>query len=479
MKRLFLPSACLASLLPVLPVHAEVIDSTVITDFVDQTPGFNVTRPLGVTISGDEAVYLVGTMNFDPMELGSSFVEANMGDTNTDRVYVAGFGNGFGGNTIVIAEDGTEATAPQTFDEGVPTLLVVKFDQTTGDATLWVDPDLSETEDLNPADATATVGLVNGSSFDSVVFRAGDFDAEKSVVDFTDFAVYYNGDTPFGSLPEFTPKLVNFTYDGLNGDSEVSIEGEASTAYVLVEADDLDFGNPDQNPVPLTGATVGTLSGDQITTDGDGNATIQFNLGTARPATFIRAEAAPPPPPLLSEDFEAGDGGFTMIDHSGGAGSVWQWGAPNSDGNVGGGAVTGGAGDPPSANCWGTDISNPGTYLAGTDTSLISPIIDMTDVAAATLSFAQAIDIFSPDALVVNLIEADISGGINTIGDPLHSADDDGTINEADWKTISGLDLSAGSGQQVRIEWRFAGNQTDGTYIGAYIDDVLIERAAP
>jgi hypothetical protein len=89
--------------------------------------------------------------------------------------------------------------------------------------------------------------------------------------------------------------LADFSYDPQTGDSEVRIEGEPNTAYILAEADDLDFGNPDQNPVPLSAAAVGTLSGDQVTTDANGDATVQFNLGTAKPATFIRAENAPPP----------------------------------------------------------------------------------------------------------------------------------------------------------------------------------------
>ena len=97
-------------------------------------------------------------------------------------------------------------------------------------------------------------------------------------------------------------------------------------------------------------------------------------------------------------------------------------------------------------------------------------------MTGATLSFAQAIDILSPDALVVNIIEADISGGITVIGSPIHTADDSGTIDEADWKRVSGLDLSGGVGQQVRIEWRFTGSG-DGTYIGAYIDDVTVTPA--
>lgn len=203
-----------------------------------------------------------------------------------------------------------------------------------------------------------------------------------------------------------------------------------------------------------------------------GSTTTLTDVQASGPARFF-ALVEEEIPPLLSEDFELDDGGFTVIDRSaGGIGSDWAHGDPNSDGGAGGGAVTEGNGS--STNCWGTDIGNPGTYASGTDTSLISPVIDLTAVTAATLSFAQAIDILSPDALVVNLIEADIGGDIVTvIGAPLHTADDTGTTTEADWNTISGLDLAAGLGQEVRIEWRFTGNG-DGTYIGAYIDDVLV-----
>lgn len=95
--------------------------------------------------------------------------------------------------------------------------------------------------------------------------------------------------------------LSGFTYDPANGGSEVSLMGIPSTAYILVEAADLDFANPSQSPVPLAGATVGTLDGNQVITDATGDATVQFNLGTAKPATFIRGEQAPS---LLSEDFQ-------------------------------------------------------------------------------------------------------------------------------------------------------------------------------
>lgn len=90
-----------------------------------------------------------------------------------------------------------------------------------------------------------------------------------------------------------TTKLVDFTYNPGVGSAQVSIVGAPNTRYKLVEADDLDFANPDQNPIPLTGATVGTLDGNEVIADASGNATVQFNLGTSKPATFLRAQSVP------------------------------------------------------------------------------------------------------------------------------------------------------------------------------------------
>ncbi len=90
-----------------------------------------------------------------------------------------------------------------------------------------------------------------------------------------------------------TPKLVDFTYGPGDGSAAVSIEGAPNTRYKLVEADDLDFSSPDQDPISLTGATVGSLDGDEVIADGNGNATVQFNLGATKAATFIRAETVP------------------------------------------------------------------------------------------------------------------------------------------------------------------------------------------
>lgn len=89
------------------------------------------------------------------------------------------------------------------------------------------------------------------------------------------------------------PMLVDFNFSEVDGSAQVSIKGAAGTRYKLVEADDLDFMNPNQDPVPLTGATVGVLDGDEVVADANGDATVQFILGTSKEASFIRAVSVP------------------------------------------------------------------------------------------------------------------------------------------------------------------------------------------
>ncbi|MFT5906195.1 MAG: hypothetical protein ACI9E1_001801 [Cryomorphaceae bacterium] len=77
------------------------------------------------------------------------------------------------------------------------------------------------------------------------------------------------------------------------GNTVVGIKGKANTAYKIVEANDLDFSNPDRDPVPLIGSCVGTLNGNTVTTTAAGEATVELNLGTSKKAVFIRGEVVP------------------------------------------------------------------------------------------------------------------------------------------------------------------------------------------
>lgn len=191
-------------------------------------------------------------------------------------------------------------------------------------------------------------------------------------------------------------------------------------------------------------------------------------IGTRR-FFAMREENVPPRPPLLSEGFEVDGGGFTTAKTSG---SDWQWGAPTSSGP--GGSVTTGNGSPSSAKCWGINIGNPGSYANPTTaTRLISPMIDLTEVAAATLSFAQAVDFPLDDTAVVRIFNVDTGLEITTSPFPLTLTD--GNISGAVWQS-SGPHPLPGSAR-IRIEWQFngtGGSTTD--YLGWYIDDVLVKE---
>ncbi|MCH7225905.1 hypothetical protein MLD59_07155 [Verrucomicrobiaceae bacterium E54] len=138
------------------------------------------------------------------------------------------------------------------------------------------------------AGSLAATGQKDPTNGYSVGFRTFNSDLQDVIVD--NVSLYEGA----AAIPEpSSVTLAGFTYDPSDGSAEVSLAGAPNTNYKLVEADDLDFSNPDLDPIPLTGASVGTLVGNEVTTDGSGNATVQFNLGTAKSATFLRAETAP------------------------------------------------------------------------------------------------------------------------------------------------------------------------------------------
>jgi hypothetical protein len=177
-----------------------------------------------------------------------------------------------------------------------------------------------------------------------------------------------------------------------------------------------------------------------------------------------------PVPPLLMEDFETDDGGFTFITTQG---TDWAHGDPDSSGP--GGSVTGGNGS--STNCWGTGIGNPGYFADPTDTCLRSPVIDLTSVSAATLSFAQALDLEAGDSVVVNIIDDTTDTVISADIIPISDPDD----SNANWGTVGPVAIPAAAyGQPVRIEWCLSG--TGGTsfdFMGWYIDDVVVTETTP
>lgn len=181
----------------------------------------------------------------------------------------------------------------------------------------------------------------------------------------------------------------------------------------------------------------------------------------AAPSLFYRLRKYPIlPEVVIAENFEDGNGGFT-VETAGG--TAWAHGAPNSP-DQGGGATTAGNGG--SARCWGTNLT--GGYGAGTDTKLRSPVIDLTGVAGATLSFAQSLDIEANHNLVVNVIDE----ATDTLLQPAIHISTPSIETSSAWTIVRSVAINGG--MKVRIEWHFTGISGGGNYNGAYIDDVLI-----
>ena len=175
---------------------------------------------------------------------------------------------------------------------------------------------------------------------------------------------------------------------------------------------------------------------------------------------FARLAVTGLPVTLLNADFESGAQGFTAVSSGG---SIWEYGTPASA-DLGGGAVnTANSG----SGAWGTVLGGP--YVAATNTKLRSPVIDLTGIPSATLSFAQAIDIRPGDTLVVNVIDDDSD---TVLQSAIHTSSPDPNISAAPWTPVAVATPITGN-QKVRIEWHFTGEGTS-EYLGAYIDDVLV-----
>lgn len=251
---------------------------------------------------------------------------------------------------------------------------------------------------------------------------------------------------------------------------ELTLLGAPETVYEFRSSGTLEF-DPGALITGLTQfdaddpGTIGGGDGSLLTTDADGNGTVRMTL--AGPRNFVRAQ---PPLPLFSEDFEDDGGGFTVATSEG---TPWAWGDPDSTGI--GGSVTAGNGG--STNCWGTGIGDPGFYADPTATCLRSPVIDLTGVAAAELTFAGALDLEPNDLVTVNIID----DATDTViaGDIVSITDED--TGSAAWENVGPIAIPAAAlDRPVRLEWCLdgEGGSTD-DYLGWYIDDVVIEETSP
>jgi hypothetical protein len=321
----------------------------------------------------------------------------------------------------------------------------------------------------------STIAAFDQSAFDTVAFEL----KGGAIIDEIRFGATSDDVLPV-VVSVVDPRITSFTSVGPDL-WELTLEGQGETAYEFRSSTDLVFDpgtlveNLSQGDETNDPGTVGGTGNSLLTTNSDGNGTVRMML--TGPRNFILAQLPPPPPPLLDEGFEAGDGGFTVSTPEGT--TFWAHGNPDSTDQGGlpnpGGSVTEGNGG--SANCWGTDIGSPGYYANPTHTCLRSPVIDLTAVTAAELSFAMALDLDGGDKVTVNIID-------DTTDTPFATdivKISDASSSSAAWERVGPVSLPAAAiGERVRIEWCLTGTGgTSSDFMGWYIDDVLVEDTSP
>jgi autotransporter-associated beta strand protein len=274
--------------------------------------------------------------------------------------------------------------------------------------------------------------------------------------DFDGDGVSNNDERIFGldpTSPTSTSPIVA-PFDSAEGTLGFTRRDPAVTGYsfVIETSTNLMAWHPDTGAILTPGPTVNQMQ------------TVTARLSSElldQPRLFVRV-AAKIPPPLLAADFEENNGGFTVATAGG---TAWQHGAPNSR-DQGGGAIIGGNNG--STNAWGINLT--GGYGPSTNTSLRSPMIDLTGISAATLRFARAIDAASGHTLEVTVINVEDDTVIATVLPPAQDAD---TLT-ANWQMVGPVAIPPEAlGRQVRLQWRFVGDG-DNLYNGAYIDDVTV-----
>jgi len=189
---------------------------------------------------------------------------------------------------------------------------------------------------------------------------------------------------------------------------------------------------------------------------------------------FFRVADPGSTPPLGFTAFENGDDGFTNT--SFGSKTDWKHGLPDSSGV--GGIIAAGHGG--TGKCWASNLGDSagkggaGVNATGTDASLRSPVIDLTDVTAASVTFAQAMDLAPTHAAVVNIIEESTG---TVIAPAIHTFTPDLQTTDSAWRMVAPIPIPAAAlGRRMRIEWRFTGDG-DNPYMGGYIDDVVPTRS--
>ncbi|MBU6410607.1 MAG: fibronectin type III domain-containing protein, partial [Verrucomicrobia bacterium] len=191
--------------------------------------------------------------------------------------------------------------------------------------------------------------------------------------------------------------------------------------------------------------------------DEAGNTTVDDNHGVFY--SFTTARAIQPP---WSDNLEGGAPGWTVVPDPNGTDLNWQLGTPNNGLQTSAHSGT---------NCWGSDPD--GQQINGAygyaSSYLFSPMIDLSGLSQATLTFWDCFDFSS------GLEEGQVLISTNT-GESLSSLatlQDFSSQSAPDWE-LETLDLTPYVGQTVQVVWDYAGVSIGSPTYGWLVDDVGI-----
>lgn len=174
---------------------------------------------------------------------------------------------------------------------------------------------------------------------------------------------------------------------------------------------------------------------------------------------FVVGEFDAPPVIVLADDLESGVGGWATAINDPSGNTRWELGTP--------GATTGPlSGAEGSSNAWSTNL---GDYGADSNISLRSPVLDMSAITEAELSFMAFRDADGvADIATVRFLRASdlVQLGAAT---PLEM-----TVFDVDWIKIRIPVVPEAIGQNVIIEWNFVSDGGVDAFSGLSIDNVQV-----
>ncbi len=165
------------------------------------------------------------------------------------------------------------------------------------------------------------------------------------------------------------------------------------------------------------------------------------------------------PPPVLMDDFESGQGAWTVGVEDATGNTNWEFGAPS--GAVPGAPAAANSG----TNCFGTNLA--AAYDEDTEIWLRSPELDLTGAAGATLSFFHYRDIEEGfDSGAVRVLDASDNSELGVVGHVIDGSSDG-------WEQFARSLPPAALGKAVVLEFRFLSDEIN-NLAGWYIDDVKV-----